>query len=279
MRERRGDEAARARSGSFGPAAFGGPHLFGDSRDSIASNGASCLASSFLGVKGSIMSAVVLAIKVRAYREALADALVAREGLDIAEAVPDAAGALQAMQSRRPAVVLVEADIEGALELPSVARTMNPPIAVIALSLGAGAGTGDADAELLRWAEAGAAGFVNIEHSLDELLVSLRAAQRGELVCSSRVSAAILRRVGELAAQQGQPSAALSLTSRQAQILHCLGAGYSNKQIARELGIELATVKNHVHGLLKRLQVRDRREAAAAVARLSSPRRLDKSRD
>jgi DNA-binding NarL/FixJ family response regulator len=249
--------------------------LFGDSRDSIASNGASCLASSFHGVGGSIMCAVVLAIKVRAYREALADALVAREGLDIAEAVPDAAGALRAMQSRRPAVVLVEADIEGALELPSVARVMNPPIAVIALSLGGG--TDDADAELLRWAEAGAAGFVSIEHSLDELLVSLRAALRGELVCSSRVSAAILRRVGELAAQQGQPSGMPLLTSRQAQILHCLAAGYSNKQIARELGIELATVKNHVHGLLKRLQVRDRREAAAAMARLPSPWRIDQS--
>ena len=57
------------------------------------------------------------------------------------------------------------------------------------------------------------------------------------------------------------------LTRRQREIVALIDEGLSNKEIAGRLSIELATVKNHVHNILEKLQVSRRGEAAAVVRR------------
>jgi DNA-binding NarL/FixJ family response regulator len=52
------------------------------------------------------------------------------------------------------------------------------------------------------------------------------------------------------------------LTAREAEILALLRQGFSNKMISHHLGIELATVKNHVHSVFSKLGLRRRAEAA-----------------
>lgn len=56
------------------------------------------------------------------------------------------------------------------------------------------------------------------------------------------------------------------MTSREQDIIALIDKGLSNKEIARQLKISLPTVKNHVHNILEKLQVR-RRGAAAALLR------------
>ena len=58
---------------------------------------------------------------------------------------------------------------------------------------------------------------------------------------------------------------ALTLTAREREIAPLLERGLSNKEIASQLHIEVATVKNHVHNLLEKLQVGSRGEAAARL--------------
>jgi DNA-binding CsgD family transcriptional regulator len=48
-----------------------------------------------------------------------------------------------------------------------------------------------------------------------------------------------------------------------------MSRGLSNKEIAQSLGIALPTVKNHIHHVLEKLQVKTRSEAAALVLRRS----------
>ena len=55
----------------------------------------------------------------------------------------------------------------------------------------------------------------------------------------------------------------VSLTSREREVVELIDEGCSNKQIARTLSIEVATVKHHVHNLLAKLKVSRRGEAAA----------------
>ena len=55
------------------------------------------------------------------------------------------------------------------------------------------------------------------------------------------------------------------LTERQYEVALCLARGLSNKQIARELSISVATTKDHVHAVLSRLGVDSRGKAAAMV--------------
>ncbi|MBC7102886.1 MAG: response regulator transcription factor [Parvibaculum sp.] len=63
------------------------------------------------------------------------------------------------------------------------------------------------------------------------------------------------------------------LTPRQREVLQELGKGRSNQEIARVLGISIATVKLHVNAILQALGVRNRTEAAIIALRSdSSPR-------
>ena len=61
------------------------------------------------------------------------------------------------------------------------------------------------------------------------------------------------------------PGLKRSLTEREAQIAELVADGLSNKAIASRLSIEPATVKNHVHSVLGKLEVSSRGEAAAKL--------------
>ena len=54
---------------------------------------------------------------------------------------------------------------------------------------------------------------------------------------------------------------AAGLTTQEAAVLRLVAAGYSNKEIARSLGIAAGTVKNHISEVLRKLDARDRTHA------------------
>jgi LuxR family maltose regulon positive regulatory protein len=53
------------------------------------------------------------------------------------------------------------------------------------------------------------------------------------------------------------------LTDREVEIVRLLEQALTNKEIARHLGIEVSTVKTHVHSILEKLRVGRRRDAVA----------------
>jgi DNA-binding NarL/FixJ family response regulator len=57
------------------------------------------------------------------------------------------------------------------------------------------------------------------------------------------------------------------LSNREMEVLECVTAGMSNKEIAVELGISHQTVKNHVTAILRKLRVDDRTQAAVYALR------------
>jgi DNA-binding CsgD family transcriptional regulator len=66
------------------------------------------------------------------------------------------------------------------------------------------------------------------------------------------------------------------LTEREKEILRSVAQGLPNKEIARQLGISLATVRNHVHNILEKLEVHSKLEATSLAFRqgwVSAPRR------
>jgi DNA-binding NarL/FixJ family response regulator len=132
-----------------------------------------------------------------------------------------------------------------------------PDACVIALSVE------ETDEELIACAEAGVAGFVRRDAAFDELTTTISSVVRGELPCSPQTAAILLRRIAQLAAERRRVTVTARLTPREREIVRLIDDGLSNKEIAGRLHIELATVKNHVHNILEKLQVHGRLEAAA----------------
>jgi two-component system nitrate/nitrite response regulator NarL len=201
---------------------------------------------------------VFVLARVRLYREGVAAALADDDRFRVVGAAADGAG-LQQLRESAPDVVLMEA---GPADAPALVRTIRahaPETKVVAL------GISEEEADVLPLAEAGIAGWVTRDASVDDLREAVASAAAGETLCSPRMAASLLRRLASLAENLRDGNASRSLTSRQREIVALIDAGLSNKEIARQLSIELPTVKNHVHNILEKLQVSRRGEAAALV--------------
>jgi two-component system nitrate/nitrite response regulator NarL len=200
---------------------------------------------------------VLLVTDVRLHRELLADALAEHDGLELAGSAPGDIGATAAMFE--PSVVVVNtATLAPADELHSLAVAL-PEAKIVVL------GVPTDDDAIVRILEAGAVGFVTAEQSLPDLVAAVEAAAAGELECPPHLAAALVRRVTALAAGGAREANGNGLTPRQRQIASLIAEGLSNKQIARSLSIERATVKNHVHAILIKLGITRRDQVAARL--------------
>lgn len=113
----------------------------------------------------------------------------------------------------------------------------------------------------------GAAGYLLMNASLDDLLMSIDAVMKGEALCSPRIASLAFDRVSTLARQVDNVHSVNEnrLTRRETEIVKLIDDGLSNKEIAVRLNIEVSTVKNHVHNILDKLQLRDRHSAASYI--------------
>jgi two-component system nitrate/nitrite response regulator NarL len=198
---------------------------------------------------------------VRLYREGIASALAQDDRFRVVGAAADGGAALAQLGESAPDVVLVEAGRAEAPALVRAVRARAPEATVVAL------GIAEEEADVLPLAEAGIAGWITRDASVDDLRETVASAAAGEVRCSPRMAATLLRRLAWLAEDRRRRQATGGLTRRQREIVALIDEGLSNKEIAGRLSIELATVKNHVHNILEKLQVSRRGEAAAVVRR------------
>jgi two-component system, NarL family, nitrate/nitrite response regulator NarL len=115
-----------------------------------------------------------------------------------------------------------------------------------------GFGVGSHD-EAIACAEAGITAFVGAEGTIEDLAEAAFLALEGKVVCSPALTARLVQRLAELA--DGAPASANLLTRREQQIATLVEDGLTNKEIAGTLRISPATVKNHVHMILEKLNV------------------------
>jgi DNA-binding NarL/FixJ family response regulator len=95
--------------------------------------------------------------------------------------------------------------------------------------------------------------------------LAIHCAMRNELVCSPRIAALLFSRVAAIGSERSHASDNSALTRREHEIVSLMTQGLSNKEIARQLRIQNATVKNHIHSILAKLHVRRRGEVAARM--------------
>lgn len=204
---------------------------------------------------------VFVLASIRLYREGIADALRRRPGIDVVGLASSHDDAVAIVDAKRPAVAVLDVAGDDGLELVRELRVLAPRMRIVVLAIT------EVDRDVLAWAEAGISGYVTRDGSLDDLVAAVTAAARGEAACAPRISAALLERVHALASAQPTTGALSRLTAREREIAELLEARLSNKQIAARLHIEVTTVKNHVHNILRKLQVTRRADAADELHR------------
>ena len=209
------------------------------------------------------MHTLLIVGDVRLYTDGLAYLLGKRDTirtLGTAAGLDEAAAVIRAGS---PDVILVDIAMRGSLRMVEQLAALAPESSIIALTLP------EADAAVLACAEAGVAGYVTRDSTAEELIAVIESAAVGEVQCPPRVVGTLFRRISKLATRQRQRGFD-ALTARKLAVLRRIEQGFCNKDIASDLGIELSTVKNHVHNVLDKLGVH-RRGEAAALYRASTP--------
>src|SRR5262245_59799554 len=114
-------------------------------------------------------------------------------------------------------------------------------------------GDDDCVSQLMR---AGAAGYLIKQTAANDLLKAIREVHRGNAFFSPAI-AKRLRDQCRDAFSTGKPMAGGDLTSREAEVLQLIAEGFSNKQIASELGISIKTVEKHRQQVMNKLNIHD----------------------
>ena len=185
---------------------------------------------------------VMVGSEVRLYRDALQRVLHGAAGMTVVGMASSAEEVVEYAGRFLPAVVVI--DMAMVENFPGT-LTVAP-----ASHLGGVAmlGIPGITAEVIACQPSAILGYVSRDGTVAVLLDAIRGASRGAVTSEIHVNGSID-----------------GLTTREMEILRLMQQGVSNKTVSRELGIELSTVKNHVHSILAKLGVHRRGEAISLL--------------
>lgn len=174
--------------------------------------------------------------------------------LEIAAEVADGQAAIDVLEHERIDVIVMDVRMRGMDGIEATRRIRNddgPPILVLT--------TFDDDEILWGAIDAGAAGFILKEAPAADLIRATRTVAQGgswlDPIVTPRVLAHHRAHVLPHAREAGRVG---ELTERENDVLEAMARGLSNREIAEELIVGMATVKSHVGSIFTKLSVRDR---------------------
>lgn len=192
---------------------------------------------------------ILLADDQELVRDTIAAFLRAEPGIEV-DVAADFPAALQATSAVKPDLILLDYTMPGMNGLGGLAamRAACPGVPVALLS-----GTAPRAVAEQALAE-GAAGFLPKTMATRTLLAAIRFMAAGEIYAPM-----------SLMTEREQTTATLGgaqLSQRETEVLRLLCRGLANKEIARELNLQEVTVKLHVKTLYRKIDARNRTQAA-----------------
>ena len=196
---------------------------------------------------------------IRALLAGSEDVVVCAEAGSVREAVAEAERAL-------PDVIVMDVRLSdgSGIEATRDIRAQRPATQVLML-------TSFADDEaLFASIMAGASGYVLKQIKGDELVRAIRAVGQGQSLLDPAVTKGVLDRLRK-GKHLLKDEKLARLSPQEERILALVAEGRTNGQIGAELGLAEKTVKNYVSAILSKLEVARRAEAAAYLARHTTP--------
>jgi len=198
------------------------------------------------------------------FREGLASLLQQQPDIDVVGEASSSHEALAMAFELQPDIVLMDlgSEIGAGLNVIKLMHSQNRNIRVVVLS------HEDSDTLLFNVLIFGAKGFLLKNSSLGVITASLRAVMRGEPALPRQRMGRFLDELSRQGNKDATFQADLDrLTRREFEILVYIASGATNRQIAGSLFISENTVKIHVHNILEKLDLNNRREVAIFAQR------------
>lgn len=219
-------------------------------------------------------TSVLIVNRSRLERLAIARAINDLCGFSLASMHKSLDKAFRAIVKETPEVIVISsAETDDFRALPSI-RSASAGAKIVV------SGVRVDDRNVVACAQAGANGYIRRDASEEEWIRAIEGAILGEItdsrvagILNEQLRQALVRLNGQGASSPtsswnsgnavGSTADRVGLTPRERQILGLVDRGMSNKSIARELSVEVSTVKNHIHSILGKYRVKRRSEAAA----------------
>jgi two-component system, NarL family, response regulator DevR len=188
-------------------------------------------------------------------RRGLADLLEAEDGLTVVGEASTAAEALARIPASRPDVAVLDARLPdgSGIDVCRDIRSSMPEVRCLILT------SYDDNDALFAAVMAGAAGYLLKEIRGSNLVDAIRQVAAGKSLLDPAVTGRLLTRLRD---GEPQDERLASLTAREREILALITEGMTNKQIGERLFLAEKTVKNYVSGLLAKLGMERRTQAA-----------------
>jgi len=195
---------------------------------------------------------ILLADDHETVREGLKVILNAQPDMEVIAEAADGRSAMAHADELRPDIVIMDVSMPGAggLEATRALRASKPQTKVLMLTRHRDDGYVQ---ELLR---AGASGYVLKQSRAEEVLLAIRAVANDGTYIDPAVAGQLVHEVARRTA--GADGPAVSLTSREEEVLRAVAWGYSNKEIAAKLDVSVKTVETHKTNALQKLGLRNR---------------------
>lgn len=204
------------------------------------------------------------------FREGLRRVLEEEEDLLVDAEVADGEQAIVLARDIHPDVVLLDINLPSmnGLQVTREITASLPDTAVINLT------AYHDEEQIIHAIQAGASAYYPKEVMPDKLIFAVKQVTKGRYVIDDKVlnrtevNSWLIEQFGKLA-PLGVPgdSRFVPLSAREMEILQHAARGSSNKEIAHTLQISQQTVKNHISSILRKLDVKDRTEAAVYALR------------
>lgn len=195
-------------------------------------------------------------------RQGLRSLLERQEGFEVVGEAGSVAEAIEAALHLNPDVVVMDVRLPdgSGVEACREIRAAKPSTRVLML-------TSYPDEEaVFDSIMAGASGYVLKQVRAKELVDAIRRVGQGESLLDPTVTQKVLERIRSMGGQKAEAQGP-TLTPQEEKILALIAEGKTNREIAAELFLSEKTVKNYVSGILDKLGVARRAEAAAYYVR------------
>jgi DNA-binding NarL/FixJ family response regulator len=193
------------------------------------------------------------------FREGLASILRQEADIEVIGLVGTAEASILSARQLKPDIILMDfnlPDATGAEATRAILQEL-PACKVVFMTMS------EREEDLIAAIRSGAVGYLLKNMAPSKLVAALRAVYQGESALSRSMALTVMKELSRTKAARPLDDPRLGkLTRREKDILAEVAAGKSNQEISASMVISENTVKYHVHSILEKLGLSDRKEAA-----------------